>query len=170
MRRNQSRGLTRRALYLAAALLLSYLESLLPPPVAVPGIKWGWGNLAVVLLLLEGDPRGALMVSLTRSALSGLLFAGIQSWLYALPAAMASWAVMAGLGRRFSVVPVSAAGAIAHNLTQLGVAVLAARTPGLASLLPYLATAALVTGVVNGLLARLLARILPPPGGRPIIP
>ena len=78
MRPNQTRRLTRRALYLAAALLLSYLESLLPPPVAVPGIKWGWANLAVVLLLLEGDPRGALMVSLTRSALSGLLFAGTE--------------------------------------------------------------------------------------------
>lgn len=153
--------MARRALYLAAAMLLSWVESLLPPPVPVPGIKWGWANLVVLLLLAEDDPRGALAVSLVRATLSGLLFAGMQSLLYGLSAALVSWGLMAILRNRFSVIPVSAAGAVAHNMTQLAVAALVARTPGLAALLPWLAGAALFTGAVNGFLARLLERILP---------
>lgn len=159
--RPDTRRMTRRALYLAAALLLSYVESLLPPPAAIPGVKWGWANLAVLLLLAEGDVRGAFGVSMVRTALSGLLFAGMQSLLYALPAALASWGVMAGGRRHLSVWTVSALGALAHSLVQVGMAVLVSRTPGVAAMLPLLCGAALATGLVNGLAARLLLRLLP---------
>ena len=38
-------------LLLALALILSYVESLIPLPIGIPGIKIGLANLAVVLAM-----------------------------------------------------------------------------------------------------------------------
>ena len=62
----------------ALALLLSFLETLLPMPVPVPGIKLGLANLVVLFLLLHAGPRQALTLSLSRVLLSALLFSGFS--------------------------------------------------------------------------------------------
>ena len=53
----KTRKLTTLGLSVALALILSYVESLLPPLMAVPGVKVGLPNV-VILFLLAGRRRG----------------------------------------------------------------------------------------------------------------
>lgn len=154
----------RLALLTAMALILSWLEGLLLPSLAIPGVKLGLANVATLLSLYLYSWREAALVSVARVLLSGLLFGGLFTMLYALAGALVALAAMAPLRRTglFSVFGVSVAGGFFHNAGQLLVAVAAARTPGLASYLPVLALAGVLTGLVNALLARIvLTRVRP---------
>ena len=98
MRRTAELGLM-----LAIALILSYVESLIPFSFGIPGIKLGLPNLIVLLLLYEkpktGGKREALLVNSLRIVLSGFLFSNLYAILYALAGAAFSFAAMV-LGRR----------------------------------------------------------------------
>ena len=71
----KTKRLTLLALLTALALVLSYVESLLPPLTAVPGIKPGLGNLSVLLALYGLGVWPALALSAVRLTRSSLLFA-----------------------------------------------------------------------------------------------
>ena len=90
---------TKRAAFLglatALSLLLSYVEVLMPPLyAAVPGIKLGLPNMAILYLLYSTDVRYAALVSLTRVAISSLLFGNVMSLSYSLAGALLSLSVM----------------------------------------------------------------------------
>lgn len=153
-------GLQVTGLMLAAALILSYIESQIPLPFGVPGMKLGLANLAVVLLLYLYGARAALAVNVMRILLSGFLFGGISAILFSLAGGAVSFVVMALLKKsmRFGIPGVSIAGGVAHNAGQLLVAALVVKTYGVLYLIPPLMIAGAVTGLVIGLLA---ARLLP---------
>ena len=138
----------------ASALLLAWLEFLLPLPIPLPGVKLGLANLAAV------GAREALLVSLARILLTAFLFGSLFSALYALSGALCALGVMALLKRSgpFSVYGVSLGGGAAHNAAQVCVAALAAQTESLLSYLPALLICGLATGFVVGLLADRLLR------------
>ena len=73
--------------FLAVALILSYVESLIPFSFGIPGIKLGLPNLAVVLLLYRNGIQDALTVNVLRIMLAGFLFGSLYSVLYALAGA-----------------------------------------------------------------------------------
>ena len=52
------------SLLAACALVLSYLETMIPLPVGIPGIKLGLGNIAVIVALFELDIKSAAGVAL----------------------------------------------------------------------------------------------------------
>ena len=90
---------TKRAAFLglatALSLLLSYVEVLMPPLyAAVPGIKLGLPNMAILYLLYSTDVRYAALVSLTRVAISSLLFGNVMSLSYSLAGALLSLSMM----------------------------------------------------------------------------
>ena len=146
----------------ALALALSGLERLLPAPSALPGIKLGLGNLAVVIALYRYGARDALLVSVARILLSSFLFSTLSGALYSLAGGLCALGAMALLYRcrAFSPIGVSALGGFVHNAAQLAVAVFVVRTRQVAAYFPILAFFGLATGILNGVIANLsLARM-----------
>lgn len=138
--------------FLALALLLSYVESLIPFSFGIPGIKLGLPNLIVVLLLYRRGAKEALTVNFLRIILSGFLFGSLYSILYALAGAVLSFAAMLA-GRRigcFSPVGVSVLGGVFHNMGQIVVAMLVVETYYVGYYIPFLIVAGTVTGTVLG--------------------
>ena len=93
----------------ALALIFSYVESLVPIPIPVPGIKLGLANLMVVVLLFTVGTKEAFWMNLARILLSGFLFGNFSSILYSIAGALVSFGVMLLLKRtgRFSIIGVS---------------------------------------------------------------
>ena len=150
------------ALLAALALIVSYIEFLLPLNVGLPGIKLGLANIVVVLALYYLGPQYALLINLIRIALSALLFGSLFSGLYALAGGLVSLGVMALLKKTglFSLTAVSMAGGAFHNLAQLIVAALVASTSDVFLYLPVLFIAGITTGIFNGIVCTLVLRKL----------
>ena len=92
---NKTRRLVIIALYTALALILSYLESLVPIPMPVPGAKVGLPNIVTLISLLTlGTPLTLLIVT-ARIFLSGFLFGSMSAILYSLAGGLLSLGVMA---------------------------------------------------------------------------
>jgi heptaprenyl diphosphate synthase len=141
--------------FTALALIFSYLESLIPIRFGIPGIKLGLANLLTVILLYKRNAREALLLSVVRVILSGFLFGNLFSIVYSLAGGILSLFVMAvlkGTGR-FSVMGVSAAGGVFHNMGQLLVAMAAVETYRVGYYFPVLLIAGVVTGLLIGTVA-----------------
>lgn len=150
------------AMLTAVAMILSYVESLLPS-VGIPGVKMGLANIAVIFALFRFGWKEATALSLVRVVLVSLLFGSIGAMLYSLAGAVLSLAVMALLRRidRFSTVGISVAGGVAHNAGQILMAMLILQTKQLLGYLPVLAISGIAGGVLTGLAAALLIRRIP---------
>ena len=151
-------------LCVALALILAYVEMLLPPlAAAIPGIKMGLPNVIIVFLLYRRGVRSAIGVSLLRILLVGMLFGNAMSLMYSLAGGVLSLLVMMGLRRidRLSVVGVSVAGAVAHNVGQILTAMLLLDTTQLAYYLVVLTVTGTVAGILIGICGALLIRRIP---------
>ena len=145
---------------IALAMILSFIESQIPAFVAIPGMKVGLANIAVVFALYTLGFRPALAVSIIRVFLSTLLFGSALSLLYSLAGALISLAGMALLKRSglFGVTGTSVFGAVLHNLGQIAVAWLILKTQALVYYLPFLLFSAVAGGVVIGLISAVLIK------------
>ena len=150
------------AMLTAVAMILSYVESLLPS-VGIPGVKMGLANIAVIFALFRFGWKEAAALSLVRVVLVSLLFGSVSAMLYSLAGAVLSLAVMALLRRidRFSTVGISVAGGVAHNAGQILMAMLILQTKQLLGYLPVLAVSGIAGGVLTGLAAALLICRIP---------
>lgn len=150
-----ARRLARVSLLCACALVLSYLETMIPLPVAVPGIKLGLANVAVVVVLYTLDVKSAAAVALVKVFASGFLFGSPMMLAYSLGGTalafigMVALAAVPGVG----LAPVSMLAAVLHNVGQLGVAAMALQTPAVFINLGVLGVAACVTGGITGAVA-----------------
>ncbi len=150
-------------LFTALAMILSYVEALLPPIwSAVPGIKIGLPNIIIIFLLYRFSLKHAAAVSLVRILLSALLFGNAVSLLYSLGGALLSIVIMAMLKKteRFSMVGVSAIGGVFHNLGQIIVAMLVLSTAEIGYYMIVLAVTGTVAGVLVGILGALVTRYM----------
>lgn len=143
-------------LFAALAILMGYVEMLIPIPVPIPGVKLGLANVIIIIMMYFMDTKSAFFVSLIRVILSGLLFAGFAGILYSLAGALLSFAVMALLKKtgKFSIVGVSIAGGIFHNVGQIIVAALAVENVRMAYYLPFLLVSGVVMGIFIGIVAK----------------
>ena len=150
------------AMLTAVAMILSYVESLLPQ-IGIQGVKMGLANIAVIFALFRFGWKEAAALSLVRVLLVSLLFGSVGAMLYSLAGAVLSLAVMALLRRidRFSTVGISVAGGVAHNAGQILMAMLILQTKQLLVYLPVLAVSGIAGGVLTGLAAALLIRRIP---------
>ncbi len=142
----------------ALAMILSFIESQIPAFVAIPGIKVGLANLAVIFALYRFGFREALAVSVIRVVLGSLLFGSVLSLVYSLSGALISLAGMALLLKLsfFGTMGISVCGALLHNLGQIAVAWIILRTQAVAYYLPFLLISAVAGGIVTGLAATFL--------------
>ena len=150
------------ALLTATAMILSYVESLLPS-FGIPGVKIGLANIAVIFTLFRLGWKEGIAVSLVRVLLVTLLFSSPAALAYSAAGAVLSLVVMALLRRIqvFSTVGVSVAGGVAHNAGQILVAMWLLETDTLIYYLPVLVVAGVAGGILTGLCAALLIRRIP---------
>ncbi len=149
------------ALLIAAAFVLSSLERVLPSP--APMIRLGLGNIMTLTAFAVLGVRDGAWVTFGRVALVSLVWGGVFSPTAVMSVAggAASLIVMVPLalsGGRFSLYGISIGGALAHVTAQLAVAsAFYVQSADLFRLLPFMGTIALVTGIINGGVATLLA-------------
>lgn len=161
---NTSKSAPRRVaflgLFIALAMILSYVESLIPPLVAIQGVKIGLPNLVIMFMLYRIGSREAITVSLIRVVLVSLLFSSAMSMAYGLAGAALSLTGMMLLRKTnlFSCITVSVVGGVLHNIGQIAVAILITGTKQLVLYLPVLLISGVVAGVAIGICAGLLIK------------
>ena len=155
---NRVKKIVDLGLLLAAALILSYIESLIPFGFGIPGIKLGLANLAVLLCLYQWGAREAIILNIMRILLAGFLFGNMYSILYSLVGGFFSFLVMWMAKRlnRLTMTGVSVLGGVFHNIGQLFVAAFVVETVGVFYFIPYLLLSGVLTGLLIGFVAGLI--------------
>ena len=145
----------------AAAFILSYLESLLPSISGIPGVKAGLANIPTLLVLYTQGPAGAALVSIARIILAGLTFNGLSAMLFSLAGAVVSLIFMTVLKMigSFSITAVSVAGGVCHNIGQLAASCVMIGMPIL-YYLPVLIVSGAVAGALVGVITTLTLKHL----------
>lgn len=161
--RERTRKITFLGLAAAVALLLSYVEAMLPPIyAAVPGVKVGLPNTVILFLLYRYGWREAAAVSFVRLALSTLLFGNVTMLWYSLAGAVLSLLAMLLFQklRWFSTVGVSILGGVMHNLGQVLVAMLLLETAEIGYYMLPLVISGTLAGIFIGLVGAVLLKKL----------
>ena len=156
------RWLTRMALLTAAAVVLGYIERLIPMPGSIPGIKLGLANTVLLYAIYLLDARSAFVLMILKVGLSGLLYAGVSAMMFSLGGGLCSLVMMLLIkklgGSGVSIIGVSVVGAVFHNVGQTAVAALMVNTAALMGYVPFLLVAAVVTGILTGIAAKYAIR------------
>lgn len=161
--RNNTKKLAFLGLATAVTMILSYVESLLPPLVAaVPGVKMGLPNIMLLFLLYRFSWKEAAAVSLVRLVAVALLFGNVMTLAYSFAGALLSLTVMALMKKwgAFSMVGVSIFGGVFHNLGQVLVAMLVMQTREIGYYMVVLAVTGTVAGILVGLAGALVLKYL----------
>lgn len=142
--------------FTALALMFSYIETMIPIQFGVPGIKLGFANIMIVIMLYKSSAKEALLLSIVRIMLSGFLFGNLSSILYSIAGGVLSLGIMTLLKKQggFSVIGVSVAGGVSHNIGQLIVAMLVVETYQVGYYLPVLLVAGVLTGLGIGVVSQ----------------
>lgn len=142
-------------IFTALALILGYVEMLIPIQFGIPGVKLGLANLVTILVLYKMGWKDALLLSVVRIVLGGFIFSNLFAVFYSLAGGFLSLSVMGIVKKtgKFSVVGVSIWGGIFHNIGQLAVAMAVVQTYEVGYYFPVLLVAGLLTGMVIGILS-----------------
>ena len=156
-----TRKITISALFIALAMILSYLEALIPFNFGIPGIKLGLANLVVVIALYTLGARQAFAISVIRILLVSVTFGNMSAMMYSMAGGLLSFLIMYLLSRssHFSTAGVSVAGGVSHNAGQLIVAALIVENLNLMLYIPVLIIAGVLTGLLIGVIA---SKVIPP--------
>ncbi|MDD3217563.1 MAG: Gx transporter family protein [Lachnospiraceae bacterium] len=157
-----SRKVAYCGILVALAMIFSYVEALIPVNFGVPGMKLGIANLVVVTGFYFLKPQEVLMVSFIRILLMGFMFGNGMSLIYSISGGLLSFGVMYLIKKTggFSIIGMSIAGGIGHNVGQILVAIWMVQNINLIYYLPALLVAGAVTGTLIGILSqRILSAI-----------
>lgn len=159
----KTKHISQLGMLVAVALVLSYIEYLIPISLGIPGVKLGLANIAGLMALYLLGPADGLAVTVVRIILVGLTFSNPFSMIYSLAGGLTSMLVMV-VGKRtgkFSLIGVSILGGIIHNIAQLGVAMIIVETRSLIYYMPVLLIVGTVTGLLIGIVgAGLVKRLI----------
>ena len=142
--KNNNKKVALSGVFIALAMLLSYLESLIP-----------LSNLVTIISLHKLGLRETIIISLGRIILSGILFGNPVVIVYSLAGAAFSIFAMA-IGKvikLFSVVGISVLGGVSHNLGQLVVATIMLENTRVLYYMLVLGISGTIAGIIIGLLA-----------------
>lgn len=152
------------ALLTAVSLIVFVVENAFPPLI-LPGAKLGLANLFTLLALVILTPIDALFIFLIRAVLGNIITGNPSALLYSIPAGLIALAVSAVLVRscmdKLSIVSISVASAVIHNVVQNLVFCLTSGSTAVLSYTPYLAMLGVLSGVIVGLTAYFILRYLP---------
>ena len=157
---NNTRKITICGLMTALAMIFSYIESLVPIPIPVPGVKLGLANMAIMIVMFTIGTREAVFVDIIRVVLTSMLFGNFNSFLFSISGAVLSIVVMAVLKHtdKFSEVGISVTGGVMHNIGQIIAAIIIMDTSAIILYLPVLMISGVVTGIVIGIVASIIVK------------
>ena len=150
------RWLTRMALLTAVAVVLGYIEHLIPMPGSIPGIKLGLANTVLLYAIYLLDAKSAFLLMVLKVGLSGLMYGGVSAMMFSFGGGLCSLLMMLLMKKLggVSIIGVSVVGAVFHNVGQTAVAAFMVNTAALMGYVPFLLVAAVVTGVLTGIAAK----------------
>ncbi|HWR23566.1 MAG TPA: Gx transporter family protein [Feifaniaceae bacterium] len=151
-----AKSITRLGMLTAVALVLGWVERFIPIAAAAPGIKLGLANTVLLYAIYLMDVKGAVLLMVMKVLLSGFLFSGLSGMLYSFAGGVLSLVVMLLLRRvkGFSIIGVSIAGGVSHNIGQILAACLVVQSRAMLGYLPVLLLAGTVTGLLTGVAAK----------------
>ena len=156
----KTRKIATLALAIALAMILSFVESQIPAFVAIPGVKVGLANIAVVFVLYKLGWKEAVLISLVRVFMVSVRFGTAVSLFYSVAGAVLSLTGMVLLRKTglFSTVAVSVTGGVLHNVGQILMACLLLETNVIVYYLPFLILSGVIAGVVIGVVAAIMVK------------
>ena len=159
-RSDRIRRLTTFALLASLAMILSFIESRIPAFVAIPGVKVGLANIAVLFALYRLGTKEAILISVIRIIAVSMLFGTPISAIYSRGGALVSCTVMILLKKLTPAteVSVSVAGAVGHNIGQIVVACILLETNFVIYYLPFLLLSGTIAGIVIGIVSALVIK------------
>ena len=160
----ETKKITYIGLLTGIALVLAYVEVLLPPLInSIPGIKIGLPNIAIIFVLYRFGVKYAAATSLIRIIIVSLLFGNPISAIYSLSGGFLSLLAMSAMKRIpfFSTVSVSVAGGVLHNLGQILAAMAILNTRELGYYMIALAISGTIAGIFVGIAASVAIKKVP---------
>lgn len=156
----ETKRLTALAITLSFAIILSYLESIIPVLVAIPGVKIGLANIAVIFALYKFGAREAAVISLLRIFLISILFANPISMIYSLSGGALSLIAMILLKRLTPLgkITISICGGVLHNVGQIAAASFMLSTDLVVYYLPFLLLSGIIAGCAVGVAAGIMIK------------
>ena len=156
----KTKKLVTLAVTISVAMILSFVESRIPAFVAIPGVKVGLANIAVIFALYKMGWREAIVVSVIRVLLVALLFGSVVSLAYSISGALISLSLMILLRKIgiFTEIAVSVVGGITHNIGQILIAFLLLETKVVFYYLPFLLVSGVIAGIAVGVASALLIK------------
>ena len=153
------RQITTMGMLIALAMVLGFVETLIPINLGIPGMKLGLANIVVVIALFLFDVKTAVVVSILRIILIAMTFGNMSMMFYSIAGASLSLLSMIAISKikSFSFISVSIVGGIMHNVGQIICAAFVVRTNGVFTYLPVLTIAGLVSGALIGIVAGLIS-------------
>ncbi len=162
--RERIKLICRLSAYLSFALILAYVEALLPAGlfVPIPGFKLGLANIIVIICYFGESPLCAFGVSLARILISALLFGNLSSFLFSFFGAALSlisiFVFSALLKDKISFIGLSVISAVFHNIGQFICSAFYVGSLAALSYLPALIISGLICGTVTGVILCVLPR------------
>lgn len=154
------------SLLVSMALILSLIERMMPVPFVTPGAKIGLANLVIIISVYTLDSyKESFIVLISRIFLSSILGGSISALLYSATGGVLSFLITIIVkeigGKYVSIIGVSSAASVFHNIGQLLVASLILDNFGVFLYLPILSTVGIITGIFVGLSANyILAHLI----------
>ena len=155
-----TKKITALALTVSLALILSFIESRIPAFIAIPGIKVGLANIAVIFTLYKLGAKEAIAVSVIRVLLVSILFGSPVSLIYSISGAVLSLFTMIILKKLtpLTEIAVSVSGGVMHNVGQIAAASFMLETNVVIYYLPFLMLSGTVAGIAVGVVSGLLIK------------
>lgn len=153
------------SIYTVMALTIFVVESAIPLPIPIPGIKLGLSNIITLIVLCHYRPSDAFIVLFARILLSSLFSGQMMTLFYSALGGLFCFCVMYLINRMLAghfLFITSIFGALAHNAGQLLAAWLIVRNPGILTYVPFLTISGIVTGLFTGLCAHYAQKYLLP--------
>lgn len=157
-----SRDVALTGLLAAFSIILSYIEYLLPINIAIPGIKPGIANVAIVVALYILDYKKAIIIDVIKLIVIGILFGNAFSIMFSVAGALLSLLVMivAKKIKIFTILAVSVCGGVFHNVGQLIIAIFIMKSTIIVSYLPFLIIGGVLAGIIVGIISAAVTRIM----------
>lgn len=149
-------------IYAALAIILGYVETLLPIQIGIPGVKPGFANIVTVFVLYMLGAKYAFFVNLIRIIVINSMFGTMMTLLFSVSGGMLSLLVMAFMKKLPGIhtVGVSVCGGVAHNIGQIIIAVIFVKNSIILLYLPILGIGGILAGIFIGIVAGLLLKKL----------
>ena len=158
----RNKGAVRKMAYVgvisALAIVMGYLEQMIPLPISFPGVKIGLSNICVILALYRLGYKTAFSVSLIKSLVCGILFWGFGGTVYGVTGAVLSFIIMAMIykAKILGTVGISIAGALFHNIGQLLALFLMSGSFSFIYYLSVLGISSVITGTITGVISDII--------------